>query len=197
MTAYVRVLAASIGAPVNFCGPMAKQHRMAIMTIACLISTVEGFCWNRGTVLLVALVVIAAGCVITVGREREDIVRGLDPDLRVRLRAAGYRVVLVPGARIHHPLPDGWHRLLRMFFRNGKGSAYSRKYQPDTVYETHETLDATTFKPQTSLTYRIVRFPLRLLGALVQGKVQRFGAYCAYACGYAWGMVFARRKSEV
>ncbi len=131
-----------------------------------------------------------------IGREREDIVRGLDPDLRVRLRAAGHRVVLVPGARIHHPLPDGWRRLLRMFFRNGKGSAYSKKFQPDTVYETHETLDAAAFKPRTSLAYRIARFPLRLIGALAQGKVQRFAAYCAYACGYAWGMAFAKRKSD-
>jgi len=68
MTAYVRVLAASIGAPVNFCGPMAKQHRMAIVTVACLVSTVETFWWNQGTVLLVALIVIVAGCVVTVAR---------------------------------------------------------------------------------------------------------------------------------
>jgi len=30
MTAYVRTLAASLGAPINFEGPMAKQHRMAL-----------------------------------------------------------------------------------------------------------------------------------------------------------------------
>ncbi len=58
-----------------------------------------------------------------VGGEREDIIRGLDPDLRARLRDAGYRVVLAPNARIHHPLPKSLPALLRLFFRNGFGSA--------------------------------------------------------------------------
>ena len=33
---------------------------------------------------------------IEIGMEREDILRGLDPILRVKMRKAGYRVVLVP-----------------------------------------------------------------------------------------------------
>ena len=129
------------------------------------------------------------------GGEREDIIRGLDPDLRVRLREAGYRVVLVPHARIYHPLPEGWRRLLRIFFRNGFGSAYARKFQPDSVYETHEALDIGSFQAQTSLAYRAGRFPLRLLRALFTGKLMRFGAYCAYACGYLWGMLTAKEAS--
>ncbi len=127
-----------------------------------------------------------------VGGEREDIIRGLDPDLRVRLRAAGYRVVLVPHAAIYHPLPEGWGRLLRVFFRNGFGSAYARKFRPDSVYETHEALDVSGFRPQTTLAYRVVRFPFRLLKALAEGKPMRFGAYCSYACGYVWGVVRAK-----
>ncbi len=126
-----------------------------------------------------------------VGREREDILRGLDPDLRVRIRHAGYRVVLVPGARVYHPMPDGWRPLLRTFFRNGFGSAYARKFHPDCVYETHERTEAAGFKPQTSLPYRMARFPLRLLRAIVEGKYIRFAAYCAYAMGYGWGMFTA------
>ncbi|MCC6490775.1 MAG: glycosyltransferase [Candidatus Hydrogenedentes bacterium] len=130
-----------------------------------------------------------------VGREREDIIRGLDPDLRVRLRAAGYRVVLAPNARIYHPLPDGWKRLLRMFFRNGYGSAYAQKFQPDSVYDTHEELDAAGFKPRTSLAWRVLRFPARLIKALAEGKFLRLGAYTAYAAGYVWGYLTARRES--
>jgi len=68
MTAYVRTLGAAIGAPVNFCGPMAKQHRMALMTIACLVTSAEDLFWNRGWSILITLVVIVAGCVVTVGR---------------------------------------------------------------------------------------------------------------------------------
>lgn len=129
-----------------------------------------------------------------VGREREDILRGLDPDLRVRLRAAGYRVVLAPNTRIHHPLPNGWASLLRIFFRNGYGSAYTRKFQPESVYETSETLAESDFRPKTGLAYRAIRFPARLLWALLRGQLMRFAAYCAYACGYAWGMISAKEK---
>ena len=130
-----------------------------------------------------------------VGGEREDLIRGLDPDLRVRLRAAGYRVVLAPRACIHHPLPDGWGGLLRTFSRNGFGSAYAWKFRRDTVYETAETLDAARFRAKTSLAYRIIRFPLRLACALLCGKALRFGAYCAYALGYLWGLLTAKESS--
>lgn len=128
-----------------------------------------------------------------IGGEREDILRGLDPDLRVRLRAAGYRVVLAPHARIYHPLPDGWRNLLRTFFRNGYGSAYAQKFQPDAIYDTHEALDSASFTPRRSLAYRIFRYPFRLAGALLRGQFMRLWAYTAYVFGYAWGMMTAER----
>lgn len=127
-----------------------------------------------------------------IGREREDIVRGLDPDLRVRLRDAGYRVVLAPNCRIYHPLPDGWWKLVRTFFRNGKGSAYAQRFQPETVYETDEQLNDAEFQPRRSLGYRVLRFPVRLLKAVVSGQFMRFAAYAAYACGYGWGWITNR-----
>lgn len=130
-----------------------------------------------------------------VGGEREDLIRGLDPDLRVRLRESGYRVVLVPGAAIYHPLPAGWRKLMRIFYRNGYGSAYARKFQPGAVYETHESLDSASFKPRRRFAYRAARFPVRLLRALAQGRFLRFSAYCAYACGYAWGTLTAREDA--
>lgn len=131
-----------------------------------------------------------------VGREREDILRGLDPDLRVRLRGAGYRVVLAPNARIYHPMPPGWRALVRIFFRNGFGSAYAQRFHPETVYETHESLHEAGFQPRTSLAYRIARFPLRLARALGKGHLMRFVAYASYAAGYGWGMLRARKMGE-
>lgn len=130
-----------------------------------------------------------------VGGEREDLLRGLDPDLRVRLRAAGYRVVLAPGARIHHPLPKNFRKLLRIFFRNGFGSAYARKYRPETVYETHESLADADFRPRRSFAYRVARFPARLVWAFLRFQELRLCAYCAYAAGYLWGMVAAREMA--
>ena len=131
-----------------------------------------------------------------IGREREDIVRGLDPDLRVRLRQAGYRVVLAPHARIYHPLPDGWKRLCKIFFRNGIGSAYALKFQPESVYETHESLHEAGFQARTSLLYRILRFPFRLIKALLKGQCMRFSAYTFYALGYGWGWLTAKELTS-
>ncbi len=68
MTAYVRTLAASIGAPTNFAGPMAKQHRMAILTVACCVTAAESYLWQSTYALLVALIIIATGCIITLFR---------------------------------------------------------------------------------------------------------------------------------
>lgn len=66
MTAYVRTLSASIGAPIDFRGPMAKQHRMALMTGACLLTAIEPFFWPQGYIFLVALLVVIIGTIITV-----------------------------------------------------------------------------------------------------------------------------------
>src|SRR4051812_23358387 len=46
MTAYVRSLGASAGASQQFCGPMAKQQRMALVTLASVVAAVIG--WRNG-----------------------------------------------------------------------------------------------------------------------------------------------------
>lgn len=72
-TAYVRVLAHSIGAPVLFTGPMAKQHRMALMTIALILLPLEHLLFGtQGICLWVTLVIICLGCFITLYRRTHD-----------------------------------------------------------------------------------------------------------------------------
>lgn len=68
MTAYVRTLAASIGAPTSFAGPMAKQHRMAVLTVACCVTAAENYLWHSTYTLLIALIIIATGCIVTIIR---------------------------------------------------------------------------------------------------------------------------------
>jgi phosphatidylglycerophosphate synthase len=83
-TAYVRAAGKIAGAPNEFAGPMAKQHRMLVITIACLYSVVvPRSCqilhlddFDMG-VMSVALTVIIAGCVITVLRRFKRIARAL------------------------------------------------------------------------------------------------------------------------
>jgi phosphatidylglycerophosphate synthase len=71
LTAYVRVLNAWVGAPMDFRGPMAKQHRMALMTCACVLSGIENYAMEPGTVLSIALAVqILFGGVTIVRRVR-------------------------------------------------------------------------------------------------------------------------------
>lgn len=68
LTAYVRTLAVSIGAPANFTGPMAKQHRMALLTLACVSTSIEQYIWQHDFSMLTAMIVLNIGCIITVWR---------------------------------------------------------------------------------------------------------------------------------
>ena len=58
--AYVRLLGATLGQSQDFGGPMAKPHRMAALTVGCLVATL----WFGA--LQVALAVIAAGTALTI-----------------------------------------------------------------------------------------------------------------------------------
>jgi phosphatidylglycerophosphate synthase len=69
LTAYVRVLGGALGARQHFVGPMAKPHRMAVLTAACLLSLVELAATDfEGRIVAVALAVILAGSLATFAR---------------------------------------------------------------------------------------------------------------------------------
>jgi phosphatidylglycerophosphate synthase len=74
-TAYVRAAGKIAGAPNEFCGPMAKQHRMLVITLICLYSAITPRFWQIITFndsqigpVTLGLIVIVVGCVITVIR---------------------------------------------------------------------------------------------------------------------------------
>ncbi len=77
-TAYVRTLSASIGAPVDFSGPMAKQHRMAVVTIACVLCAFEIAILESRWSLTVALWVLVIGTLITIARRSHRAYRYLE-----------------------------------------------------------------------------------------------------------------------
>lgn len=78
MTAYIRTLSASIGAPVDFKGPMAKQHRMAVLTIACVLTAVETLVRGTDYTLLAALILIVLGAIATCIRRAVSAYRFLE-----------------------------------------------------------------------------------------------------------------------
>lgn len=64
-TAYVRTLGGALGQPQDFRGPMAKQHRMALLTLACVVAPFEAMFAGSRHALVVAVLVIAAGSLLT------------------------------------------------------------------------------------------------------------------------------------
>lgn len=64
-TAYIRVLGGAIGQPQDFRGPMAKQHRMALLTATSLAALVEAVVLGHTTVLLLGLWVVLIGTLWT------------------------------------------------------------------------------------------------------------------------------------
>jgi len=77
-TAYVRMLGGAAGLKQSFAGPMAKQQRMAVLTVACVASIFEARFLRTGAVLWATLILINLGCVATIVRRTAAIVRELE-----------------------------------------------------------------------------------------------------------------------
>jgi len=78
MTAYVRVLGGSMGVAQDFRGPMAKPHRMAMLTIAAIAEGVAGLFEWRGRLLALALALIVLGTIVTMARRIARMARELE-----------------------------------------------------------------------------------------------------------------------
>lgn len=78
LTAYVRTLGAAAGAGQHFVGPMAKQQRMVVMTLACVAQGVLAALFWRVDLLRPALWVVIIGCIVTSVRRCARIVRTLE-----------------------------------------------------------------------------------------------------------------------
>ena len=83
-TAYVRAAGKIAGAPNEFCGPMAKQHRMLVITLICLYSAITPRSWqmiafndSQIGLMTLGLALIVVGCVITVIRRVSRIAHAL------------------------------------------------------------------------------------------------------------------------
>ena len=68
LTAYLRLLAGSLGAQQLFIGPMAKQHRMFVVTVGCLLGALEHSRSGTARAVWLALIVVVAGSLITLVR---------------------------------------------------------------------------------------------------------------------------------
>lgn len=72
-TAYVRAACKVAGAPQDYCGPMAKPHRMFLVTVIAIYLSLaptgwQALSWNGRGVPAAVLLLIAIGCVVTACR---------------------------------------------------------------------------------------------------------------------------------
>lgn len=65
LTAYVRVFGGALGQVQDFRGPMAKQHRMALLSAACVLALAEAFLWQERYALRVAAWIMLVGAMAT------------------------------------------------------------------------------------------------------------------------------------
>jgi phosphatidylglycerophosphate synthase len=77
LTAYIRVFGGALGFAQDFRGPMAKQHRMAVLTAGCLISIIEHFAVRTNHSLQFTCGLIAAGSFLTCWTRIRALVRSL------------------------------------------------------------------------------------------------------------------------
>jgi glycosyltransferase involved in cell wall biosynthesis len=118
-----------------------------------------------------------------IGGENELIPRGLDPYIRQEFRKSDKRVVVIPGVIYHHLPPSNLNKLMSQFFRNGRQAAYTNKKYPQWIIETPQRHGQ--FKMRKSFFFRFLRFPIRLLRALITGKPIWFMCEVFYALGFA------------
>jgi phosphatidylglycerophosphate synthase len=78
LTAYVRVLGGALGLKQVFSGPMAKQHRMAVMTAGCVGGAIEAYLKASNYCLWFALAIVAAGSLWTTFSRARAIVQELE-----------------------------------------------------------------------------------------------------------------------
>ncbi len=139
---------------------------------------------------------------LEVGGESDVLQRGTDPDLRARLRKAGYRIVIAPRTFIYHPVPENWRGLVNKAYKNGMASAWVFKNYPELVYEAPEENQGAGGRGQGAEEYKksfVERWARRfydLLKSFLTGKWLR-GCYdAAYIAGYMRGLSMSSEKIE-
>ncbi len=120
---------------------------------------------------------------LDIGGEDDELKRGLDPILRKKVRDAGKRVVVVADTWIYHLLPDSRIKLIKRFFRNGRGSRFASRNHPERVYELTDGFDDGTFPEKRPAPYRATRRLWLLLKSLLTLQWIRLSADIAYLAG--------------
>ena len=131
-----------------------------------------------------------------VGGENELLARGLDPELRFRIRAKGYKIVIAPDSWIYHPLPESVTGIFTMYFNNGKKAALAYKTNPDLIYEVGGIHQKFPSPQKTTIVYRVFRFIIRFLGNIITLKIMTLISMAGYGLGYMVGFLTYKRSGD-
>jgi glycosyltransferase involved in cell wall biosynthesis len=123
-----------------------------------------------------------------VGMENENLIRGTDPDLRHRIRQAGYKIAVIPASWGYHPMPKTFYKLLKTFFKNGMGSCWVQRCFPALAFNDSDT-HTSLFQAQTGLSHRILYSALQLLLLLYKGNIIYLLARISYGFGFLYGAI--------
>ena len=116
--------------------------------------------------------------------EDEDLIRGLDPVLRKKVRVAGKRVTIIADTWVYHLIPDGFWKVVKMYYRNGRGSGYASRMYPDRVLELSDGYDAGEFVEKRNIFYRVWRRLWSLFLSVLTLKIYQSGyRYCVWLWG--------------
>jgi cellulose synthase/poly-beta-1,6-N-acetylglucosamine synthase-like glycosyltransferase len=118
-----------------------------------------------------------------VGGESDTLVRGTDPDLRYRVRAAGYRVGVVPDTWAYHPMPAGMRKLLRAWYSAGQGAASVFLESPEMVIDAPDSFQERGTYRRT-FSRRVLDAAARTARAVLDGQEIRLICQAAYGAGY-------------
>ena len=99
---------------------------------------------------------ISKSLFLEVGRENDLLLAGTDPDLRFRVRQAGYRIVVVPQTWAYHPAPDSLRKVASFAFKKGSYSAWQYRFARNLTYECPDGHTG-NFRVRTTLPFRIFR----------------------------------------
>jgi GT2 family glycosyltransferase len=118
-----------------------------------------------------------------IGGEDEELIRGLDPVLRKKVRDAGKRVAIIADTWIYHLIPDGFINVIKMYYRNGRGSGYASRNYPERVLELSDGFDQGEFIERRSLLFRLFRRLFSLLASICKFQFIKVATDIAYAFG--------------
>lgn len=120
---------------------------------------------------------------LDIGGEDGELIRGLDPVLRKKVRDKGKRVTIIADTWIYHLIPDSFWKVVKMYYRNGRGSGYASRNYPDRVLELSDGYDAGEFVERRNMFYRVSRRIWSLFLSIVTFKYIKAATDIAYAFG--------------